>query len=205
MEKKDNINALYNEIKDTYEIKSEDEFRKYLSNAKNREALRKELEAEYEVGDSASFSKYLGFGEEQPSTPVMETVSVPADETKEPKLQLVDATDKFGFTAQAPSPLQPAEENPYKMPLMFKPDEALADNKYWANRQAEAQRRMVNPTSQRQGAYVFEGMKEAGEAETARLINRKAYDSKNFDTFFKEHVSPVFGEEKTAAEQKVQD
>ena len=58
----DNIKALYNELKNTYEVGSEQEFRDYLGNADNREALRKELEADYDVGDSASFAQYLGFG-----------------------------------------------------------------------------------------------------------------------------------------------
>lgn len=58
---KDNITALYGALKDSYELGSEDDFRKYLSDGNNREALRKELENDYEVGDSAAFSKYLGF------------------------------------------------------------------------------------------------------------------------------------------------
>ena len=57
----DNISKLYGALKDTYELGSEDDFRKYLSDGNNREALRKELESEYEVGDSASFTQYLGF------------------------------------------------------------------------------------------------------------------------------------------------
>lgn len=56
----DNISLLYQELKGTYELGSENDFRKYLSDGKKREALRKELEADYEVGDSASFTKYLG-------------------------------------------------------------------------------------------------------------------------------------------------
>lgn len=56
----DNISKLYQELKGTYELGSENDFRKYLSDGKKREALRKELEADYEVGDSASFTKYLG-------------------------------------------------------------------------------------------------------------------------------------------------
>lgn len=58
----DNISKLYNALKGTYELGSEDDFRKYLSDSKKREALRKELEAEYDTGDEASFSAYLGFG-----------------------------------------------------------------------------------------------------------------------------------------------
>lgn len=61
----DNISKLYNELKETYELGSEDDFRKYLSDSKNREALRKELESEYDVGDEAAFSSYLGFGQPQ--------------------------------------------------------------------------------------------------------------------------------------------
>lgn len=60
----DNISKLYNELKETYELGSEDDFRKYLSDSKNREALRKELESEYDVGDEAAFSSYLGFGQQ---------------------------------------------------------------------------------------------------------------------------------------------
>lgn len=64
----DNISKLYGALKDTYELGSEDEFRKYLSDGKKREALRKELEADYEVGDSAAFTKYLGL-DAQPQKP----------------------------------------------------------------------------------------------------------------------------------------
>lgn len=57
----DNISKLYGVLKDTYELGSESDFRKYLSDGNNRERLRKELESEFDVGDSASFTKYLGF------------------------------------------------------------------------------------------------------------------------------------------------
>lgn len=56
----DNISKLYQELKGTYELGSENDFRKYLSDGNKREALRKELASDYEVGDSASFTKYLG-------------------------------------------------------------------------------------------------------------------------------------------------
>jgi hypothetical protein len=68
----DNISKLYGALKDTYELGSEDDFRKYLSDGNKREALRKELESEYEVGDSASFTKYLGLDTQpkpQPAKP----------------------------------------------------------------------------------------------------------------------------------------
>lgn len=58
----DNITKLYNALRGTYDIGSEDDFRKYLSDSKKREALRKELQAEYDTGDEAAFSAYLGFG-----------------------------------------------------------------------------------------------------------------------------------------------
>lgn len=57
----DNISKLYGVLKDTYDLGSEEDFRKYLSDSKKREALRKELESEYEVGDSVAFTRYLGF------------------------------------------------------------------------------------------------------------------------------------------------
>ena len=43
MPQPDNVKALYNELKNTYELGSEEDFIKYLSDDKNREALRKEL------------------------------------------------------------------------------------------------------------------------------------------------------------------
>lgn len=58
----DNITKLYNALRGTYDLGSEDDFRKYLSDSKKREALRKELQAEYDTGDEAAFSAYLGFG-----------------------------------------------------------------------------------------------------------------------------------------------
>ena len=42
----DNISKLYNALLGTYELGSEDDFRKDLSDSKNREAWRKELQAE---------------------------------------------------------------------------------------------------------------------------------------------------------------
>ena len=71
----DNISKLYQELKGTYELGSENDFRKYLSDGKKREALRKELEADYEVGDSASFTKYLGL-DAQPQQQPQQTVPV---------------------------------------------------------------------------------------------------------------------------------
>lgn len=58
----DNVKALYEELKKSYEIGSEEDFIKYLSDDKNREALRKELEKDYDVGDIEAFTSYLGFG-----------------------------------------------------------------------------------------------------------------------------------------------
>lgn len=124
--------------------------------------------------------------------------AAPAPVVKQP------AYGDFGFTGKNPSPLQPAEEKPYKMPLMFKPEQQ-ADNNQWAKTQAQAEYNMASPTGPNAARNTFQSMQQAGEAETARLMNRKAFDTKNFDTFFKEHVSPVFGEEKTAAEQRVQE
>lgn len=67
----DNISKLYNALQGTYELGSEDDFRKYLSDSKKREALRKELQAEYDTGDEAAFSDYLGFGKPAPAQPVV--------------------------------------------------------------------------------------------------------------------------------------
>ena len=63
----DNISKLYNELQNTYELGTEDEFRTYLSDPRHREALRKELEADYDVGDSGAFDEYLGFGATVPA------------------------------------------------------------------------------------------------------------------------------------------
>lgn len=57
----DNISKLYNELIDTYDIGSESEFRRNLSNGTKREILRKAIGQEYNVGDSIEFTKYLGF------------------------------------------------------------------------------------------------------------------------------------------------
>ena len=69
----DNISKLYNALQDIYELGSEEDFRKYLSDSKKREALRKELQAEYDTGDEAAFSAYLGFGQ-----PVQKPAPAPA-------------------------------------------------------------------------------------------------------------------------------
>ena len=61
MPQPDNVKALYNELKGTYDVGTEESFRQYLSDAKNREALRKELSSEYNTGDSAAWDKYLGY------------------------------------------------------------------------------------------------------------------------------------------------
>ena len=94
----DNVKLLYDELKDTYELGSEDDFRNYLSNGDNREALRKELESEYEVGDSTSFSKYLGFGEESgEEKPAAEAATqAPATaETPPPSPEAVPGSDEW--------------------------------------------------------------------------------------------------------------
>lgn len=96
----DNINKLYKELESKYELGSEADFRKYLSDGKNREALRKELEAEYDVGDSASFSKYLGF-DVQPQQAPAQTVA------QQPKTQ----------DASVSHPQQPA--TPFQMQQGF--------------------------------------------------------------------------------------
>ena len=61
----DNIKKLYDALKDSYDVGSEDSFRAYLADGANREALRNSLKDEYDVGDSASFSRYLGFGKQE--------------------------------------------------------------------------------------------------------------------------------------------
>lgn len=90
----DNISKLYQELKDTYELGSENDFRKYLSDGKKREALRKELEAEYEVGDSASFTKYLGLDakpqpqpQQSAQQPRQASQPKPAQQPAQPKAQ----------------------------------------------------------------------------------------------------------------------
>ena len=64
----DNVSKLYNALKSTYDVGTEDEFRNYLSDAKNREALRKELQTTYDTGDEAAFSAYLGYGKDSKPT-----------------------------------------------------------------------------------------------------------------------------------------
>ena len=82
MDEKDNVKLLYDELKDTYDLGSEEDFRSYLSDSNKREALRKELENDYEVGDSTSFSNYLGFGnEESVSEKVPDTPTVTGEQT----------------------------------------------------------------------------------------------------------------------------
>ena len=73
----DNITKLYNALRGTYDLGSEDDFRKYLSDSKKREALRKELQSEYNTGDEAAFSAYLGFGN-QAQKPAQTPTSAPA-------------------------------------------------------------------------------------------------------------------------------
>ena len=99
----DNISKLYQELKGTYELGSENDFRKYLSDGKKREALRKELEADYEVGDSASFTKYLGL-DAQPQQQPQQTAPV----QQQPKPQ-----QNLAVTSQ------PSKPQPIQMPQGF--------------------------------------------------------------------------------------
>ena len=103
----DNISKLYGALKDTYELGSEADFRKYLSDGKKREALRKELEAEYEVGDSASFTKYLGL--DNKPQPVQQAPTATRDTTRVATTPVNPAPQQTVSVSQAiqnPTPAQ---------------------------------------------------------------------------------------------------
>lgn len=100
-----------------------------------------------------------------------------------------------------PTPLMP-EEKPFSLtPFADRAKEVqdLADspelNKYWAERQQEAGRRMVEK-SPRGFAYMMEGIEQAEVADAARRLNRSKYDEQHFDAFFDKSVAPIFGEER---------
>lgn len=100
----DNISKLYSALKDTYELGSEDDFRRYLSDGNKREALRKELEDEWEVGDSAAFSRYLGFNDKEGSYNGDFTMS-------ESELEGKPSGEQRGTTSKPQQPQQPREQS----------------------------------------------------------------------------------------------
>lgn len=120
----DNIKDLYNELKKSYELGSEEEFRQYLSNENNREALRKELEAEYDVGDSASFSSYLGFnggqakakprGTYAPQAFLLPSQGEGKAPVARPKTSQQPVVAQPSKPAAQPKTSQPKVSNPYK-------------------------------------------------------------------------------------------
>lgn len=59
----DNIKRLYEELKNEYDVGSEQDFRNYLDKPENRKALYGELRNEYEINSEKDFDDYLGFGE----------------------------------------------------------------------------------------------------------------------------------------------
>lgn len=56
MQSDENRKALYDALKDTYELGSFEDFGKYLDDEKNMKALYDEMSSEYEVGDFGAFS-----------------------------------------------------------------------------------------------------------------------------------------------------
>ena len=113
------------------------------------------------------------------------------------------------FSAENPSMMQPKGYQP-PLPFKEKADEMkqLSKdpnlNKYWAGRQGESERRMVEQ-SPRGFGYTMEGIQQANEAEGARQMNRNAFDQQNFDKFYESHVAPVFGEERKKGEQRTRE
>ena len=227
----DNTKRLYNNLKaDGYDdLGTLDEFRKTVSDRAMSDKLYKNLKEDGydDLGTTDEFYKKLNPVVAQPTqqsqAPAVQPTAAPQPAvTPQPSdtIQMTDANVAapaaapqqgqpmtFDFSAENPSPVQPAANEPYKMPLMFKSDEVeeLSKNPHlnnlWARAQALAQEEMAKP-------IPYDGIKSsndyAGDLETARLLNRKQFDVKNFDTFFNEHVAPAFGEEKSASEQQVQ-
>lgn len=59
--KEDNIKALYNELKNEYDLGTEDQFRTSLKKQQNRHNLYNALKEEYDVGTFDEFEEKLGY------------------------------------------------------------------------------------------------------------------------------------------------
>ena len=105
------------------------------------------------------------------------------------------------FSAENPSMMQP---KPAEMPLMFKDAKQQSQipelSKQWVKEKA-AEEAMPADTNADFGKRMAT-LEKAGNAEAARLMNRKEYDQRNFDKFYEDHVAPVFGEQRQKGEQK---
>ena len=203
---------FYDQMSEAYDLGTFDEFNAKMDNAESREKLYKAIEGDgkYDIGSFDHFEEAMKPKEvKQPQTNVATTQAQPTDTATTVQQAVVAPAampeKDFGFTADSPSPLQPEKQEPYKMPLMFKSDEVeeLSKspnlNKIWARGQAFAQETMAEPIPY---GWIKNNNDFAGEAETARLLNRKEYDTKNFDQFYNEHVAPTFSQEKALSERK---
>lgn len=198
---------FYDQMSEAYDLGTFDEFNAKMDNAESREKLYKAIDGDgkYDIGSFDHFEEAMKPKEvKQPQTNVATAQAQPTDTTTVQQAVVAPAAmpeKDFGFTADSPSPLQPEKQEPYKMPLMFKPEQP-ADNRQWAAAQASAEQNMANPVGPNAASNTFQSMQQAGDAETARLQNRSQFDSKNFDQFYNEHVAPTFSQEKALSERK---
>ena len=131
-----------------------------------------------------------------------------APEQQQPAAQRsVSKEDAERFATETQTPLRP---KPYvDQPFKEKAEELQQMSKApnlsqgWANLTAEEQRIIADPN--KDFGQKMQAMQDAQTVENARHMNRKEYDSNNFEKFYDEHVSPVFTEERKAGEKKAQE
>lgn len=105
----DNIKTLYNALKDKYNLGSEADFRKSLTNEGNRRTLYNTIKDSYDLGTEQDFNKSLGY--------TTTTAPTPAPQSKAQKVgvaaqQVVDEWDAANQTYNN-APLSEAERNKY--------------------------------------------------------------------------------------------
>lgn len=117
-------------------------------------------------------------------------------------------------------PIDLSRPQEYQLPKPFVDDAAnaryLADlpaqefNKYWGVEQREMARKMMEKLPNTPGytnnfEYLQLALKDAQKAEAARKMKRGEYDAENFDNFYEQHVSGIFGEERRAGERRAKE
>ena len=194
MPSQDNIKALYDELKNTYDVGSEDNFRNYLSDSNNREALRKELADKYEVGDSAAFSAYLGYDAPAPAKPQEKpATSSGTPMSEEERRAMMDSTRTMMMGAnqrekQAANKMQYATAN-----------SGLQGNRHIVlgqNNNVVEKEPTYNPdTGKIQPTYITESGNEYDSREGADLeqniVDRQKYVETHLDKINREQVASL--------------
>lgn len=193
MPSQDNIKALYEELKNTYDVGSEDDFRNYLSDSNNREALRKELADDYEVGDSAAFSAYLGYDTPAPEKPQEKPVSssgTPMSEEERKAMMNSTRDMMMGANQRARRTANQMQYATANSGLQVKPINLGQNNKV-----VEKEPTYNPETGKVESTYITESGNEYGTREEADLeqnaVERNRWINNHLDKINREQVASL--------------